>query len=96
MPISIVAGKINNIQYEKYGPDENNVNNPAIHINKYESSSGSLIGVLNLTIDNAPTKPSDKANEDFTIVITRVVVNKIKGKILLNSSRLLIVEPYFL
>ena len=25
MPISIVAGKINNIQYEKYGSDENNV-----------------------------------------------------------------------
>ena len=42
----------------------------AIQINKYESSSGSLIGVLNLTIDNAPTNPNDKAKENFTTVIT--------------------------
>ena len=30
------------------------------------SSSGSFIGVLNLTIDKAPTKPRDKAKEDLT------------------------------
>ena len=42
--------------------------------NKYTNSSGSLIAALNLTIDKAPTKPSDNASEDFTIVITIVVV----------------------
>ena len=35
-----------------------------IRKNKYPNSSGSLIGVLNLTIDSAPTRPNDKANED--------------------------------
>ena len=31
------------------------------------------MAALNLTIDKAPTKPRDKAKEDLTIVITRVV-----------------------
>ena len=42
--------------------------------NKYTNSSGSFIAALNLTIDRAPTKPKDKANENFTTVITRVVI----------------------
>ena len=46
----------------------------AIIKNKYTNSSGSLIAALNLTIDNAPTKPSDKAKENFITVITRVVM----------------------
>ena len=33
----------------------------AIDKNKYTSSSGSLMGVLNLTIDRAPIMPKDKA-----------------------------------
>ena len=32
-----------------------------------ESSKGSYIGVLNLTIDRAPTSPSDRVIDDFTI-----------------------------
>ena len=36
------------------------------------------MGVLNLTIDKAPTKPKDKAREDFTINITKnTMVDKI-------------------
>ena len=49
--------------------------------NKYTNSSGSLIGVLNLITDKAPTKPSDKASEDFTTVITKNVVRDIMGMI---------------
>ena len=47
--------------------------------NRYIKSSGSLIGVLNLTIDNAPTKPRDKAKEDFTIMITKKMIIVSKG-----------------
>ena len=46
---------------------------------RYIKSSGSLIGVLNLTIDNAPTKPKDKAKEDFTIIITKKIIIVSKG-----------------
>ena len=50
----------------------------AIDKNKYTSSSGSLMGVLNQTIDKAPTKPKDRAREDFTINITKnTMVDKI-------------------
>ena len=42
--------------------------------NKYTSSSGSFIGVLNLTIESAPTNPSDNANEDFTTKITKKTI----------------------
>tara|TARA_Y100000746_G_C15127582_1_gene295303 strand:+ start:310 stop:558 length:249 start_codon:yes stop_codon:yes gene_type:complete len=49
--------------------------------NKYPNSSGSFIGVLNLTIDKAPTNPSDKARELLTTVITIKTVNPIKGRI---------------
>ena len=41
---------------------------------------GSFIAVLNLTTDSAPTKPSDSANDDFTIAIreaTLIVTIKI-------------------
>ena len=41
--------------------------------NIYVNSSGSFIGVLNLTIDSAPTSPKDKAKEDFTTTIINVV-----------------------
>ena len=43
----------------------------AIAKKRYTSSSGSLMGVLNLTMDNAPTRPRDKASEDFTTMITK-------------------------
>ena len=46
----------------------------AIIKNKYTSSSGSFIAALNLTIDSAPTKPSDSAKELLTIIITIQVV----------------------
>ena len=42
--------------------------------NKYTNSSGSFIAALNLTIERAPTKPRERANDDLTIVITKVVV----------------------
>ena len=42
--------------------------------NKYINSSGSFIGVLNLTIDKAPINPKDRAREDLTTVITSMVV----------------------
>ena len=45
-----------------------------IQINKNISSSGSFIGVLNLTIESAPTKPKDNANEDFTTAIITVII----------------------
>ena len=53
--------------------------------NKYPRSRGSFIGVLNLTIDKAPTKPKDNAKELLTIVITKTVVVVIKG----NNSEIL-------
>ena len=46
----------------------------AIAKNKKAKSSGSLTGVLNLITDKAPTNPKDKANDDFTIKITRKVM----------------------
>ena len=33
-----------------------------------------MIGVLNLTIDRAPTRPIDKANEDLTTEIIKTVL----------------------
>lgn len=38
--------------------------------NKYINSVGSFIGVLNLTIDKAPTSPNDSAKEFLTITMT--------------------------
>ena len=52
----------------------------AMQINKKISSSGSLIGVLNLTIDKAPTKPRDNARDDLTTVIIIVMINVNKTK----------------
>ena len=49
--------------------------------NKYTNSSGSLIGVLNLITDKAPTKPNDSASDDFTTVMTKNVVKDIIGMI---------------
>ena len=49
----------------------------AIAINRAESSKGSLIGVLNLTIDSAPTSPRERVIEDFTIKTTTNVVTVI-------------------
>ncbi len=46
----------------------------AIQIKRNASSSGSLIAVLNLTIERAPTRPSDNANDDFTTVMINIVV----------------------
>ena len=36
--------------------------------------NGSLTAVLNLTTDNAPTRPSDNANEDLTIAISALTL----------------------
>ena len=59
-----------------------------MHKKIYVSSSGSFIGVRNLTIDNAPTNPKDKAKEDLTTVITIVVATPRIGNILANDSGL--------
>ena len=56
----------------------------AMAINKYNNSSGSFMGVLNLTIDKAPTRPKDNASEDFTIEITRKTVSANIGSKLEN------------
>ena len=60
----------------------------AIIKNKNTNSSGYLMAALNLTMDNAPTKPNDKAKEDFTIVIIIVVVNPNTIKFLEKFSAL--------
>ena len=57
----------------------------AIEINRNINSSGSLIAVLNLIIDKAPTNPKDSASEDFIIVMISIVVSEIKIKFLLNK-----------
>ena len=70
-----------NFDHEKIAPLIN------IDKNKYISSSGSLIGALKRTIDNAPTKPRDNARDDLTTVITNIVV-------IANNTKLL--AKYFL
>jgi hypothetical protein len=67
----------------------------AITKKRNTSSSGSLIAALNLTIDNAPTNPSDNAKDDLTMVITMVVVIPKITKFLENSNLLERVEEYF-
>ena len=52
------------------------------------SSSGSFIGVLNLTIESAPTNPRDNANDDLITAIIIVVPIAIKGKTLNNECGL--------
>jgi hypothetical protein len=54
----------------------------AIAMKRYASSKGSLIGVLNLIIDSAPTKPRDKARDDFTTLIIKNVTSAITTKVL--------------
>ena len=68
----------------------------AIIKNKYTSSSGSLIAALNLTIDSAPTSPSDNAKELFTIIITIVVVTPNITKFFENSFLLERDDEYFI
>ena len=51
----------------------------AIDKNKNAKSSGSLMGVLNLITDKAPTKPKDNAKDDFTTNITKKVTFVIRG-----------------
>ena len=46
----------------------------AIARNVYANSSGSLMAVLYLTIDSAPTRPKERAKDDFTIVIITMIV----------------------
>ena len=67
-----------------------------IDTNKKVSSSGSLIAVLNLTIDRAPTKPKDKANDDLTTVIISRVVKSKMGKLFPNSTLSLIAFEYLM
>ena len=50
-----------------------------------------FFGFYNRIIDNAPTKPSDKASDDFTIEIMNAVVVAIRIKFLLNTFLLFIV-----
>ena len=52
----------------------------AIQINRKISSSGSFIGVLNRTIDKAPTRPKDNASDDLTTVIIIVTIKVSKTK----------------
>ena len=44
------------------------------------------MAALNLTIDNAPTSPNDRAREDFTMVITKVVAKPNTTKFFENSN----------
>ena len=73
------------------------VDNPIpIHKKIYANSSGSFIGVLNLTIDKAPTNPSDSASDDFTTAIIIVVLILNIGKTLANELGLLITFDWYL
>ena len=54
----------------------------AIAKNKYINSSGSLMGVLKRTIDNAPTNPKDSAKDDLTINITKKTIKDRTGNVL--------------
>ena len=62
---------------------------------RYINSSGSLIAALNLTIERAPTNPKDKANEYFTIIITRHVVRHKMTKLFAKYSLLFKLLEYF-
>jgi hypothetical protein len=43
-------------------------------------SSGSLIGVLNRTIDKAPSKPKERGSENWMLMKIAVTDSPIKGK----------------
>jgi len=63
--------------------------------NKFINSSGSLIAVRNLTIESAPTRPSDNARDDLTIEITKSVIRANKGRLKENLTRFESDVPYF-
>ena len=48
-----------------------------------DNVNGSFTAVLNLTTDNAPTRPSDKANEDLTTAINALTLNKTMARVCL-------------
>ena len=54
----------------------------------YANSSGSLIGVRKRTIDNAPTKPRERANDDLTTDMIIVVQMLNNGKTFASLSGL--------
>ncbi len=62
--------------------------------NRYINSSGSFIAARNLTIDNAPTRPRDKASEDLTMVIMTMVVIDINTKLFANLALFDKARPY--
>ena len=68
----------------------------AIDKNIYASSSGSFIGDLKRTIDNAPTSPNDNAKDDLTTEIIIVVVTDSRGKMFAKESWFDNVFPYLL
>ena len=53
------------------------------------------MAVLNRTIESAPTKPRDKARDDFTIVMIIIVVTAIISKLEANIFLFESVFPYF-
>ena len=53
---------------------------------------GLKVGLLKRTIESAPTRPRERAKDDFTMLIINVVVSNIKGKTRENSARFEIVE----
>jgi hypothetical protein len=67
----------------------------AMAIKKYPNSSGSLIAVLNLIIDNAPTSPKESAKEDFTMLMIIKVVTPTKMRTLERWDLLDKDLPYF-
>ena len=69
--------------------------NPAAIARKRKlSSSGSFIAARNRTMDKAPTSPRERANDDFTMVMTTIVVVASKKKLLENRPRFDIEFPY--
>jgi hypothetical protein len=59
----------------------------AMQRKRYTNSSGSLIGVRNRTIESAPTRPSDRARDDFTIVMMISVVRMSVGELFTTTER---------
>ena len=51
------------------------------------------MGVLNRTIERAPTSPSERASDDFTTVMMRIVVMTRRGNTCANSERFESVDP---
>ncbi len=66
---------------KRYDPAAVAIDTP-VKIKKYIICSASFIAVLNLIIDKAPTKPSDKTILDLIVITIKKIETLKSGKIL--------------